>query len=1355
MSKSLNYTDFLLKEKLNKNFPKTPCIKNNNYKEEKIRINNTKSRSGSMSKNKTGNSNSTKKYKIYSNSILEQDNHKTNDYLYKNFCSKNILNINSACNNGFSNKNNNSIGNIKEFNYFLSNNNYNYNNISSNNFYSKKINDILNYDNLTKPNNNIKSKTDANNINYINKTHSLIHNYSETNNNNSKYQVQTTKNTKNFSSKKRISNKKPFLPKSKKSNEKNKNMGKPISLLENSKNKKGINNYNYNNTNNQIYNNININRTQFNNLNVLNSNHFLKRNFLSNITYTNDNIYNNNIKPSYKNDHSPISMKYQISFINKKSQKVKKSIKKSQSQSQFNYKKKRDIDSKNKSNSKSGKKRNSKSKFNTGILSGSYKGNVSKKRIRNKNSNININNINNFNKNILNYNLIRNSSQKKKHNINIKYPVEESKAMLYYNNYDKLYNNDSNYLLNDLSEEYNKDPLFKEIKNLWDELGGVNHEYQNMFLHLTKNYRNKNTIFGNEINEISLILNYLKKLNKDIHNRNDIINKIKKLNENNNINEIKNLLLSLRLISIDVINDYILFLKEISYDTIMNKFDINKIKNLNKKYINEMKKDTDFLKDNNFLNKIFYFSTDDPFLICPSLPKENNKKDNKYIALPINNDIFQKINKCQYILLKEKICEILNYKNKSTFNSMIINPKDNYFNNISNNCMIGYSNTNANTNLNNEGTNISQLNISNNKNNMKKIVNKYNYYKCNDFFINNSNNENKKKEINKCQNERNNNSQNINNIQNIPKFSHKFDSKKQEKDISVEKNNNINSLDKTLYIKPYNPNKDSSLSSLYKSYLSSVNDNIKQSFNINNDIFYYSTIGIYPKILLFKDIKSNVKGICTLSFNENMNLTKKTLTITSISCSNEYKISQILLNLIEFCKNKEIIFDSIEINLYYIKKEDGKFILDKELENEIKTEAKFKWVRLENDGEKRKIKYHYIPNNIITNKENSILNNINNNLFDVNCNKCAISLNNYVFIKYYQQIGNNNLSMSEHAQLFFIINVLKKFFLLNNNDDEKDIEIILNNLKGIKLKKIIRILSEYNNVLETNKNDFKQDYTENEKYNIELLNTFLEIIEKNNNVNDKENFLCLNFCNIFTNFSNIIKIEIDGYEYNIISMNDFIIEVFNINVDENNDEFDEENINNFNIYDNNIGNTYEENDFNKEKVKDKDKEVLYFTKSESENISFIFYELKADYNEKDEKYIRLLFNKVLKKILIKDSEEPIKSYKRICIPSFSYKKRYIKDGDKNINEKDDILNIIEYNILDCNESFDFCIENILCDDIKFSFPLNKNINDKEEIKIIKNDFLISVINNDLILDYHLPSMNCYYINKDNWIKVKK
>ena len=126
------------------------------------------------------------------------------------------------------------------------------------------------------------------------------------------------------------------------------------------------------------------------------------------------------------------------------------------------------------------------------------------------------------------------------------------------------------------------------------------------------------------------------------------------------------------------------------------------------------------------------------------------------------------------------------------------------------------------------------------------------------------------------------------------------------------------------------------------------------------------------------------------------------------------------------------------------------------------------------------------------------------------------------------------------------------------------------------------MLSDYNNAIQTNIINFKDDYCMNDYYNMEYLNNFIDILNKSKL--DQSDIVCLNYCNVITNFSSIIKKEIDGYEYNIISMDNYIVEVFNLN-EENNTSND----------------------------------LLYFTKSEIENISFIFYEFNLDENNNNNK----------------------------------------------------------------------------------------------------------------------------------------
>ena len=1305
MNNSKNkYISFITKDSFNNiNFPKTPFTKNHFIITDKVTNKNQRSYSSLKSKDKRANSNSKKKCKINSN-LISNKNSITKDSVNKNIPPNNI-NINNICEKIFSNNNTNSF-----------NLNYLNNNIKNNIFYNKKINQIIHNESNSKSKsksnsrsitkNNSKRNTDnikANSLLIKTYSQSLAQNNSVTNKKKNNYSNGKVEN-KNLPDKNKFlyytNQKKRYLlfgNLSNKNNEKkNKSRGKPMSLLEKnpkkqnkkkekSDKKEAITNYKV-----LLINNTNINY----------------RNFFSDLTYSNDFLQ------SHKNETTPKSMIQNKPKIKNKTAvpNSDKEIKKSQSQFHLNCNISKDLINKefNKKvcgeiKSKSNKKINKKEKKSKGSFK---KLSQHKNMIRNKttNFNLNINNFNNINKNLILY-----PSNKKSPSINIEFSNEKNNLHLCHK--DKNYFQKINdYQSNDIYEEYNKEPLFIEIQNLWISIGGITKEYKEVFINYMQKYENKKVIFTNEIAELTLILNNLDILNKDIQIRNEIISKIKNIKNNNiihNIEEIKNLLISLREKSIEIINDYILFLKDISYDVLIHKFDINKIKNFDKNYINKMKNDCDFLLEDSHLNKIFHFSKNDPFLISLSSSKLNNIKENNYLTLPINNDIFQNINKCQYFLLKEKICEHF-----SPFN------------------IINFTNNNTSNNYN--------KNNINNSNDNKPL------------FINDSTiGEKKDKKKNEKQsdlNETNNNKT----MENISKIMEKSESDcivniySNDCNISPlesKHKNNTNLMDDdNLTIYPYISNKDKDLSSLYNTYLSSVDDNIKQSFNINEDIFHYSSIGIYPKILLFKDINNRIQGICTLSYNQNISTTlrlnKKILTITSISCSKKYKISKILLSLVEFCQKKGIDFESMEINLYYIKK-DGKFILDKSLEKEIKTEANFKWVRLDNDGEKRKIKYHFLPS------KTKVENYNNNSLSESNYNKYTIFLDKYALLKFPNNDFDNNISICEYSKLFFIINILKKYYLLNNNND-KEIEIILANFKGIKLKKIIRILSEYCNLLETNMNDFSNDYCIN-FHNEKLLNTLLEKITRDKDKNNPDIPLSFSLFNICTNFSNITKVEIDEYEYNIISMNDNIIEAFSIKSNKSiEDNFD---INAHNIYDNN----------NTVNINEIENDLIYFTKSEIDNISFIFYEIKDDININDlenENYIKLLFSKVLNKILIKDNEEPVKSHKKICIPSFIYKKRNSEKENK--DEKGNAqLKLIEHEILDYSESLYFCIENLSHNDIKFSFPIVENINCGDDIKVIKNNFIVAVINSDLVLDYHLPSMSIFYICKDNWIKVKK
>ena len=829
-----------------------------------------------------------------------------------------------------------------------------------------------------------------------------------------------------------------------------------------------------------------------------------------------------------------------------------------------------------------------------------------------------------------------------KHNENNNNSINNN--LIEHYNYSKYINNGSNYNENKL-KDVNENQLFDAIKNLWNKIGGVNQNYQETFMKLSKNLKpvNKKEFFIEEINNLSLLLEKIENLNNKIKNRSEVILKIKGLNKKESqIANVIQLLLSLRKITIEIVNEYINFKQNISYDVLNNKFNESNIKNYNKDFLKAISEDINFLFSHEYLNKLFKFSeSNDPFLLTPS--DATVIKNTTYNLLPISENILKEIHKCERFLLKEKI------------------------------------NANLQLNKNNETLNV------NNTNNYIITSNSFNFPKsCNSNYNYNKDNDETNTKINTDTNKISK-TYNLNNITpgNMKSISY-------ENEIII--NDTLLSSD-DIKVTVFDPKKDRPIKELYKNYLNTVNNKIKLSFNINENIDYYINIGIYPKIILFKDTNNHIYGMCTISYSKEINLNSKILTITSISCSNMYKISQIFTNLLEFLKNNEITYDELVIFLYFMKNtENGRFYLDDELQNEIKNKSKFKWQSLENDGEHRKIKYHYVPNNIIINKENSIQND------EIEKKNSFINMNSYCMIKYNENVGLNNMTIEEHSKLYFVFNIIYNYLITEKNKNELS-EKYLSNFKGLKLKKITRLLSEYNNILISNSQNFKDDYNKNENYKQELFKKFTEIIDNNNYNNNIP--LAFNFCNIYSNFSSIVKAKINNYEYNIISMDDLEIEAFKIS-------------------DNN------ENDF------------IYFTKSENEKISFIFYEIEnADLGIKNH------YNLVLQKILMKDSEEPAKSFKKIAVPTFSCKNKL----EGNIGDS-----FMKCDMIDSEEKLDFCLENNINKEVKFSFPLADMENDNN-IKVLKKDFIMAVINQDLILDYSIPAMSIYYISKNLWMKA--
>ena len=326
----------------------------------------------------------------------------------------------------------------------------------------------------------------------------------------------------------------------------------------------------------------------------------------------------------------------------------------------------------------------------------------------------------------------------------------------------------------------------------------------------------------------------------------------------------------------------------------------------------------------------------DPFLILPS--KESKDINKNYYVLPINNYVMKEIQKANYFLIKEKMCQesLKKHSNKSfnNFNNNTIlirniiktsNSNKNLIKKINSLKNSVYSNTNSFSIINNEikqfnkdkikfCPSISDLNIindrrnNNNKNNIFPCFNILNYEynnskrktlennflmsndnhfeiikkdknrdysisnQINNFEIIQKNNEPKYKVFNNiliCNNInnleikdiiKNNINNNFNKIStnNISQnkinsepnsFKHTSNDPNQNQII----NTNIPIIAPNQIVCPYNSKNYPPIDILYKAYLGTVSNDIKISFKIMPDIHYYLSLGVSPKIILFKE----------------------------------------------------------------------------------------------------------------------------------------------------------------------------------------------------------------------------------------------------------------------------------------------------------------------------------------------------------------------------------------------------------------------------------------------------------------------------------------------------------------------
>jgi len=1017
----------------------------------------------------------------------------------------------------------------------------------------------------------------------------------------------------------------------------------------------------------------------------------------------------------------------------------------------------------------------------------------------------------------------------------------------------------------------NNSETYKKLVYLWGELG-VNYIHQSIFNKISNslNKEKKENYFIYELNKLNDIFNIINSIVNDINDRENIIFQLQQnyyedlnnaIDDDNNFNydeetikQIISILLDLRKYSFEIVNNIILLRKEIAYDIIMNKYDINKIFFYPNDYLIKMNNDLDFLI-NTHLNKYFNFSKSDPFLIKLNIVNSNtnNNLKNIYELPEINEEnVLALINTYEYLVFDELINQevnlmTMNSKNSFDFifnfasknkiikkNNIKLNKDKTYKAGKSNNIIKanrGLSRMKLRPKVNNnkiiidsEMPNISHTKTINNhiynysnkhifyddknyisENNNDEEKNEENHYmkiKPNNIMTNNpideddmkifekiieqsileknhidkelitdnkltksrspnkkskkrekieemNSNKNKSKDIEEIKEEKeeikikgikkvlsnfiNNileesqvNSQNINDS----KFK-----KCKNKDNLEEKEYILDNIEsevepiKKIYsnfsIELYK-DKFSSLKSIYANYYKQIPEKLKIGFNIQKNIEKYID-GIYPKILVIKKniYNEEIIGIVTLNYipcNSNIimlgknkaNNYNKLLNISSISCLNESQFSEILINTVDFCK-EFFYYENIILQLYYLNK-NGQFILYTDLENIIKNEAKFKWINMENDGINRKIKYKLINTNMNYGNE------FNNNILNLKT----------VNVIGYENVKNYNIK--DIRQLSFINDFSINYLLLemigqknykiydNKNNGNNYINMLMNKVTFKKINNLCGdfLISQIGDV-----NEIKKFIKENEN----VFNN-KEIIKKIDERIYYELYFSLAIININNSFRNIIKRKYNGYIYNIL-FNDQISE-FTIKDNKNNDM------------------------------------KFYLIKSCEQNTSVIIYELKK--KETLEDIIKMLINKdeknhekniseVFKDLFAKVTKKPNKINKNIYIPSFkillnqiafrpSVFSDVVLENEQN-KYKINCLNFIEELTFGVDEPF-IIQQNLMDLD---NFGLHSDIlDDFEGNIIIDNDFIMSVVDNDLIFELQIPTVSTFLVKRKYWIK---
>ena len=578
---------------------------------------------------------------------------------------------------------------------------------------------------------------------------------------------------------------------------------------------------------------------------------------------------------------------------------------------------------------------------------------------------------------------------------------------------------------------------------------------------------------------------------------------------------------------------------------------------------------------------------------------------------------------------------------------------------------------------------------------------------------------------------------------------------------------------------------------IYSSYYNSIPNEQKIIFNIKSDPLEYIHNNFYPKILIYSDKKTKkIKGLCIISHIFTNEAKNNGLFIEHISSYNEDEQETIFEKLLNFIKeNSYNIFGfennrrdkEIYIDLYY-KSENGKFTINTNIRDFFRNQLKFKWVKLENLS--KFIRFQKMRHQFMINNGNNNIDLLNNEYDDNNILNQSI-----LGRKEFNNDENNNESDEEEESEDDEINVdISTIFEIDHKNNEsfknsnnKEIYDDIHTTKNYNLLNNFSIKNK--TILKFNNKNYNNLNKKNITTYIKYSNSF-NYIYLLNKINESGN---ISYDNISPNINayfnqkdskiinQIISNCINGNK-NIIDENIFYSSDTHELVKEKKNKFKiNSNINILPIFDKCISfkyNNYYYNRIQQKKIETfmdgETQQIFYMVNKTDNHILLISSSLNDNFkqkyiNQQNKDNISINFMNIYNNLIdMNYKDKNIILY----IPAFEIKCKLVNNCFSNINDNDTKSKLYcfedYYNIKYLTEELTIIKNNK-------NMKKNKNHNntnicmnydydlitedDANKQNFIKDDFLLVILNLNVVDVLRALPLLTLYVNKDNFISV--